>query len=97
MGIIFNTLITANLTTLMQSLLILSSDVLKLLFLFCCDDQQVIAIIIMKILDEDVLKLDLHDNSSQNVLFVSLTEMLFIENVSDVIRIILYNLHKQLY
>src|SRR5947207_5660788 len=96
MSIIFNTLITINLTTLIQSLLILSSDILKLLFLFCYDDQQIIIIIIMKILDENMLKLDFHDNFLQNVFFISLTEMFFIENIINIILVILYNLYKQL-
>jgi len=50
----------------------------------------------MKILSESMLELNFHDNSLQKILFISLTEILFIKNVIDIIFIVLHNLHKQL-
>ncbi len=50
----------------------------------------------MKILDKSVLELDLYNNFSQKILFISLTEILSVKNVINIILIILYNLYKQL-
>ena len=96
MSIFLNTLIIINSITIIKNLFEQRFKILKFLCLLFYNNQQIIVITIMKISDESMLELDFHDNSLQKIFFVSLTEILFIKNVINIILIILYNLHKQL-